>query len=188
MHYDFIIIGMGLSGLMAAKTAAEAGRKVLIIGKGMGCLTLFSNTIDVLGKIPETTRLRDGLSQWIYDHPEHPYGKVGLEKIEEALSSFNTFFRPPYTFQSRNEANSLIPTGAGTFRPTYLIPSTMMRGITLKEKKTLVIGFKGYKDFYAQRLADLFKCRGVTLSLPETFKTEMTASALARGRGQPSLR
>ena len=25
MHYDLIVIGMGLSGLMAAKTAAEAG-------------------------------------------------------------------------------------------------------------------------------------------------------------------
>jgi glycerol-3-phosphate dehydrogenase subunit B len=188
MHYDIIIIGMGLSGLMAARTAAEAGKKVLIIGKGMGCLTLFSNSIDVLGKIPETARLRDSLSQWIQDHPEHPYGKVGLEKIEEALSSFNSFFPPPYTFQPRNETNSLIPTGAGTFRPTYLIPSTMMRGITLKEKKSLIIGFKGYKDFYAHRLADSFKCRGVTLSLPENPPTEITATALARWMEQPSFR
>ena len=53
MHYDLIVIGMGLSGLMAAKTAAEAGQKVLIVGKGMGSLCLFSNTIDVLGKSPE---------------------------------------------------------------------------------------------------------------------------------------
>ena len=188
MHYDLIIIGMGLSGLMAAKTAAEADRKVLIIGEGMGCLTLFSNTIDVLGKVPETTRLRDGLSQWVYDHPEHPYGKVGLEKIEEALSSFNTFFRPPYTFQSRNEANSLIPTGAGTFRPTYLIPSTMMKGATFKERKTLIIGFNGYKDFYAHHFADRFNCRGVTLSLPEGSQTEITATALARWMEQPSFR
>ncbi|HMK77673.1 MAG TPA: FAD-binding protein, partial [Thermodesulfobacteriota bacterium] len=29
MHYDLIVIGMGLSGLMAAKTAASAGQKVL---------------------------------------------------------------------------------------------------------------------------------------------------------------
>jgi thioredoxin reductase len=40
MHYDLIVIGSGLSGLMAAKTAAEAGQKVLIIGKGMGSLSL----------------------------------------------------------------------------------------------------------------------------------------------------
>jgi len=188
MHYDLIVIGMGLSGLMAAKTTAEAGQKVLIIGKGMGSLALFSNTIDVLGILPKSIKMKDGLSQWIKDHPEHPYGKVGLEKIEESLSSFNSIFPPPYTFQSRNETNSLIPTGAGTFRPTYFIPSTMMRGITLKEKKTLIIGFKGYKDFYAHRLADLFKCRGVTLSLHENPSTEMTATALARWMEQPSFR
>ncbi len=188
MHYDLIVIGMGLSGLMAAKTSAEAGKKVLIIGKGMGGLVLFSNSIDVLGKIPETMKMRDGLSRWINDHPEHPYGKLGLEKIEEALSAFNTLFPPPYTFQSRNNANSFIPTGAGTFRPTYLIPSTMMKGTTLKEKKTLIIGFKGYKDFYAHRLADLFKCRGIALSMPEDSVTEMTATALARWMGQSSFR
>jgi glycerol-3-phosphate dehydrogenase subunit B len=188
MHYDLITIGMGLSGLMAAKTAAEAGMKVLIVGKGMGSLTLFSNTIDVLGRIPETIKIRDGLVQWINDHPEHPYGKVGLEKIEEAFSAFNFLFPPPYTFQSRNETNSLLPTGAGTFRPTYLIPSTMMKGIALREKKSLIIGFKGYKDFYAHRLADLFNCRGVTLSLPEDRQTEITATALARWMGRPSFR
>ncbi len=188
MHYDLIIIGLGLSGLMAAKTASEAGKSVLIIGKGMGGLTLFSNTIDVLGKIPETVRMRDGLFQWINDHPEHPYGKVGLDKIEEALSSFQSFFPPPYTFQSRNETNSLIPTGAGTFRPTYLIPSTMMKGVTLKKKKTLILGFKGYQDFYPQRLADLFGCRGITLPLPEDSQTGISATNLVRWLEQPSFR
>lgn len=188
MHYDLIIIGMGLSGLMAAKIAVEKGKKVLIIGKGLGTLSILSNTIDLLGPLPQMVKMKDGLSQWIHDHPEHPYGKVGLEKIEEALSSFNSFFPPPYTFQSRNETNSLIPTGAGTFRPTYLIPSTMMRGITLKEKKTLLVGFIGYKDFYAHRLADLFNCRGITLSLSESSQSEITATALARWMEQPSFR
>lgn len=188
MHYDIIVIGLGLCGLMAAKTASEAGKKVLILGKGIGGLLLFSNTIDVLGKIPETVRMRDGLSQWVNDHPEHPYGKVGLDKVEEALSSFKSFFPPPYTFQSRNETNSLIPTGAGTFRPSYLIPSTMMKGITLKEKKTLIIGFRDYKDFYPQRLADLFGCRSVTLPTPEDPRAEISATGLARWLEQPSFR
>ncbi len=188
MHYDLIVIGMGLSGLMAAQTASEAGKQVLIVGKGMGGLTLFSNTIDVLGKIPEAVRMIDGLFQWLNDHPEHPYGKVGLDKIEEALSSFQSLFPPPYTFQSRKETNSLIPTGAGTFRPTYLIPSTMMKGVTLKEKKTLIIGFKGYQDFYPQRLAGLFGCRSATLPSPVDSQAEISATNLARWLEQPSFR
>jgi len=188
MHFDLIVIGMGLSGLMAAKTAAEVGKRVLIIGKGLGTLAMLSNTIDVLGVLPQTVKMKDGLSQWIQDHPEHPYGKVGSEKMEKALSSFNAFFPPPYSFQTRDEANSFIPTGAGTLRPTYLIPPTMMRGIRIREKKTLMVGFKGYKDFQAHRLADAFKCRGITLSLPETPSTEITATALARWMEQSSFR
>lgn len=192
MRYDLIVIGMGLSGLMAAKTAAETGKKVLILGKGMGGLALFSNSIDVLEIFPpagmETKPLRDYLSQWILDHPDHPYGKTGLEKIEEALSSFNALFPPPYTFQAKNESNSLIPTGAGTFRPTYLIPSTMMRGTTIKKKKTLIIGFKGHKDFYAQQLADSFSCRAFTLTLPECSQKEINSTALARGMEQTFFR
>jgi glycerol-3-phosphate dehydrogenase subunit B len=188
MHFDIIIIGMGLSGLMAAKTAAEKGKKVLIIGKGLGTLSLLTNTIDVLGILPEGTRIKEGLPRWIEDHPEHPYGNSGFQRIEEALSSFNSFFPPPYSFQSRDEANSLISTGAGTLRPTYLIPSTMMKGIPIKEKKTLVVGFRGYKDFYARRFADLFQCRAMTFSIPDPSGAEITATALARRMEQSSFR
>jgi glycerol-3-phosphate dehydrogenase subunit B len=188
MHYDLIIIGTGLSGLMAAKTAAEAGQKVLIIGKGMGSLCLFSNTIDVLGSFPNAIKMKDGLSQWIKDHPVHPYTKVGVEKIEEALSSFLSLFPPPYSFQAIGNGNCLIPTGAGTFRPTYLIPMTMVEGVSLDEANTLIVGFKGFKDFYAHYVADQLKCRGITLSLPDVLHEEMSATTLARLMGKTSFR
>ena len=180
MHYDIIIIGMGLSGLMAAKTAVEMGKKVLIAGKGVGSLGLFSNTIDVLGSISKTVRMKDTLSQWIKDHPEHPYAKVGLREMDEALSSFTSLFPPPYSFQTIGDGNCLIPTGAGTLRPTYLIPATMVPGTSLKEGDGLIIGFKGFKDFYASWVAQQLKCRGFTLSLPDAFRQEITATAFSR--------
>src|SRR3990170_4897010 len=132
MHFDLIIIGMGLSGLMAAKTAAEAGKKTLIVGKGMGSLCLFGNSIDVLGNVPEGEKINHGLSRWIEDHPDHPYSRVGVAGIMEALSSFTSLFPPPYSFQAIGGGNCLIPTGAGTFRPTYLIPVTMAAGASFK--------------------------------------------------------
>jgi glycerol-3-phosphate dehydrogenase subunit B len=188
MNYDLIVIGMGLSGLMAAKTAAEAGQKVLIVGKGMGSLCLFSNTIDVLGQFPETMKMRDSLSQWIKDHPLHPYSKVGLEKIEEALSSFLSLFLPPYSFQTIDNMNCLLPTGAGTVRPTYLVPITMVGGISAGEGRTLIVGFKGFKDFYAHYVADQLRCRGITLELPDPFYQEPSATALARVMEKKSFR
>jgi glycerol-3-phosphate dehydrogenase subunit B len=180
MHFDLIVIGMGLSGLMAAKTAAETGKKVLIIGKGMGSLCLFSNTIDVLGTLPKTMGMRDGLSQWVKDHPEHPYAKVGIEEIDEALSSFLSMFPPPYSFQTIGDGNCLVPTGAGTFRPNYLIPTTMVGGTSFDEGNILIVGLKGFKDFYANYIASQLKCRGITLSLPDAFRQEITATALSR--------
>lgn len=226
MHYDLIVIGMGLSGLMAAKTAAEAGQKVLIVGKGMGSLCLFSNTIDVLGQLPRTMKIKppeqipdfdtktpggespvpegqfthrqvgsplgagmkEGLSHWIKGHSDHPYSKLDWSTIEEALSSFRTLFSPPYSFETVEDRNCLIPTGAGTLRPTYLIPTTMMAGVNLQPGDTLIVGFKGFKDFYANYVADQLKCRGITLLLPEVFGQEMTALALARWLEKKSFR
>jgi glycerol-3-phosphate dehydrogenase subunit B len=188
MHYNLIVIGMGLSGLMAAKTAVEAGQKVLIVGKGMGSLCLFSNTIDVIGQFPKTTKMRDNLSQWIKNHPRHPYSKVDLEKIEEALFSFLSLFPPPYSFQTINNMNCLLPTGAGTLRPTYLIPITMVGGALIDEGHTLIVGMKGFKDFYAHYVADQLKCRGITLSLPDVLYQEITATALARLMEKKSFR
>ena len=180
MHYDLIIIGMGLSGLMAAKTASEAGQKVLLIGKGMGSLSLFSNTIDLLGTVPTMSRMSDGLSQWMKDRPKHPYSKAGIHRIEEALSSFTSLFPQPYSFQTVGKGNCLIPTGAGTLRPTYLVPITMIAGTSLEEGRGLIVGFRGFKDFYADYVATQLRSRGIGLSLAEVFHQEITATALAR--------
>ena len=188
MHFDLIVIGMGLSGLMAAKTAVDMGKRVLIIGKGMGTLVMLSHTIDLLGTLPLPARVKEVLPQWIDDHPEHPYAKAGFERIDDALSSFNAFFQPPYSFQARDERNSLVPTGAGTLRPTYLLPSTMMKGVAIQGKKTLIVGFDGFKDFYARRVADSLKCRAVTLSLPDRVQGEWTATSLARSMEQAPFR
>ena len=143
MHYDIIIIGMGLSGLMAAKTAVDAGKKVLLVGKGIGALALFSNTIDVLGTLPAGTKLAEGLSRWVQGHPEHPYGKVGVDPILGALSSFSSLFTRPYTFVSQGDENSDILTATGTFRSTYLVPNTMLSGTSLRKGEILFSASRG---------------------------------------------
>jgi len=188
MHYDLIVIGMGLSGLMAAKTAAEAGLKVLIMGKGLGSLCLFSNSIDVLGQFPHGMGMKEGLTRWVMERPNHPYSKVGLEKIEQGLSSFLSLFPPPYSFQTVNNKNCFLPTGAGTLRPTYLIPTTMVRGASLAKENTLIVGFKGFKDFYAHYVAAQLKCRGINLQLPDASYKELSATALTRLMERESFR
>jgi len=188
MHYDLIVIGMGLSGLMAAKTAAEAGGKLLIVGKGIGSLCLFSNTIDMLGQLPNGIKMKEGLSSWIKEHPNHPYSKVGLERVEQALSSFLSLFPPPYSFQTVGNKNCHLPTGAGTLRPTFLIPMTMVAGASFADENTVIVGFKGFKDFYAHYVAGQLKCRGVSLQLVDGSHQELSATALARLMESESFR
>jgi glycerol-3-phosphate dehydrogenase subunit B len=125
-------------------------------------------------------KMSEGLSLWMRDHLKHPYSKVGLKKIEEAFSSFLSLFPPPYSFQTVDDMNCLLPTGAGTLRPTYLIPMTMVGGLSIDEENTLIAGFKGFKDFYAHYVADQLKCRGTTISIPNALHDEMIATALAR--------
>jgi glycerol-3-phosphate dehydrogenase subunit B len=157
-----------------------------MIGKGWGSLTLVSNTIDVLGGMKG--KMGDRLSRWIEDHPDHPYSKVGPKAVEEALSSFISLFLSNYSFTAVAEENSLIPTGAGTFRETYLLPATMVAGTSLKKGDGLIAGFKGFKDFYAGYVSDQLGCRGITLSVPEAPCREITATSLARLMEKESFR
>ena len=146
-RWDLIVIGMGLAGLTAARTAVEMGAKVLIVGRGMGSVTLFGNSIDVLGGIPPEADMEAGVTRWIATHPRHPYARTGWAGISESLSAFQGLFPPPYTFDTVGSGNSLVPTGAGTLRPTYLLPVTMTAGAGMSAADTLIVGLKGFKDF-----------------------------------------
>jgi glycerol-3-phosphate dehydrogenase subunit B len=179
-RWDLIVIGMGLAGLTAARTAVERGAKVLIIGRGMGSVTLFGNSIDVLGSIPPGTDMEEGVTRWIATNPHHPYARTGWTGIAEALMTFRELFPPPYNFATAGSGNSLVPTGAGTLRPTYLLPVTMTAGAEMSAADTLIVGLKGFKDFQSNTVSHHLHCRGVNLSLPRYGLEGLTAIALAR--------
>lgn len=179
-RWDLIVIGMGLAGLTAARTAVEKGARVLIIGRGMGSVTLFGNTIDLLGSIPPGTDVEEGITRWIATNPHHPYARTGWTGIAESLNAFRRLFPQPYTFEAVGSGNSLVPTGAGTLRPTYLLPVTMTAGTQMSGADTLIVGLKGFKDFQGDTVSLHLQCRGVTLSLPRYGLEGLTAMALAR--------
>jgi glycerol-3-phosphate dehydrogenase subunit B len=179
-RWDLIVIGMGLAGLTAARTAIEMGAKVLIIGRGMGALTLFGNTIDILGEVPPGTDMKSGVTQWIEANRDHPYARMGWSGISDAMESFRELFPPPYTFTPIGEENCFVPTGAGTLRPTYLLPVTMTAGVEMSAADTLIVGLKGFKDFQGDTVSLHLQCRGVNLPLPRYGLEGLTALALAR--------
>ncbi|HUJ69949.1 MAG TPA: anaerobic glycerol-3-phosphate dehydrogenase subunit GlpB [Syntrophorhabdales bacterium] len=185
-NYQLIVVGMGLSGLMAAMTAAQAGKRVLIIGKGMGSLCLFSNSIDLLCSL-KGEDVYEGIRVWVSDHPNHPYAKAGADRIVEALSAFCSLFPLPYTFAAVGSGSCKVPTGAGTYRPTYLLPSTMTSGVGIT-KGGVIVGVEHFRDFSALQAAKGLKVRGAVVSLGAHIAQDLTPLALARLVEQPTFR
>ena len=187
-RWDLIVIGTGLAGLTAARTAVELGARVLIVGRGMGSLALFGNTIDVLGAIPPGVNLEAGITDWIATHPDHPYARTGWAGIAEALTAFRELFPPPYSFVAAGMSNSLVPTGAGTLRPTFLLPVTMRAGAGITAAETLIVGFRGFKDFQGDTVSLHLGCRGVNIPFPRYGLEGLSALALARLMDQEPFR
>jgi len=163
MKHDVLVIGMGLSGLMAAKTAADHGLKTMVLGKGAGLFQVLLGAVDLLGYYPEENpeMLEDvhaGLENLIQDHPDHPYARVGLEDIENSLQSFSKLFDPKgYHYTGTPGRNTLLPTGIGSLKPSYLIPSTMSAGVDILSEPTLLVGFREFGNFYAAYAARSFR-------------------------------
>lgn len=141
--YDVVIIGGGMSGLMAAIPLAEKGRSVAVISKGdpvcclsTGCVDLCSKGDDPIGGIESFP-----------DH--HPYRLVGVEKVKESFDIFQKIMIEtglPYIGDCH--ANRKILTPFGTSKTTCLVPKTMKSASCDPDEYIHVISFNGLKDFY----------------------------------------
>jgi glycerol-3-phosphate dehydrogenase subunit B len=77
---DLLVIGAGLAGLTAAMYAAQAGLSVRVVTKGLNALHWSAATIDLLGYLPDNTRVDApfaALDQLPASHPLRQVGKRG---------------------------------------------------------------------------------------------------------------
>lgn len=165
-YADVLIIGAGLSGLTAAAKAAEQGKKVMLVAKGMGAVGLSSGCIDLWGynlKDPnqvcqEPVAEIAGLCTM---NPQHPYARV-QDVLEESLLFFRRICHENHNpYLDNRGGNWLLPTALGTLRPTYLVPASMAVGGDLQQVSYfLVVGFRELKDFYPDVLVANLKKSG----------------------------
>lgn len=168
---DVLVIGLGLSGLVAAWQTSSRGLKTRLIAKGQGALFWHSGCIDILGYYPlnnpkPVLSPLQAIQNLIHDHPRHPYALVGVEMIREALQAFQIFCSSAgYPMHGSLESNWLLPTALGTIRPTCLAPETMIAGdlnpvYGHQTSPILVVGFDGYPDFYPELIAANLSLQG----------------------------
>lgn len=164
-NVDVLIIGSGLSGLMAASKAVENDKKILLVNKGMGALGLSSGCIDLWGySVDEPDQVcrnpMDEVAKLKGINPEHPYNKVN-DVLAESLSFFQQICEQSNNPYVRNpEGNWVLPTALGTVRPTFLAPTSMAVNSLSKLERILVVGFKELKDFYPEVLVTNLKRSG----------------------------
>ncbi len=190
---DVVVIGAGLSGLVAAIRLARAGRSVQLLTKGLGGLQLSQGTVDVLGYAPERVeRPFEAIAS--YGKPAHPYRVIGAPAVRVGVDYLAELVGPELLVGDP-ERNVLLPTAVGAVRPTCLPQPSMMAGEVTPGKRYAIVGFRQHKDFYADlcaanlaRSADV-AARAITLDLPaRTDDVDSSALAYARSFDDPSYR
>lgn len=156
--YDTVIIGGGMSGLMAAITLTKKGRKVALISKGDPVCCLSSGCIDILGHVESPIEGMASLPD------NHPYHLVGEQNIKKAMTLFLSVMEEcglPYT--GTPDKNRKIMTPVGTSKSTALVPESMAEAPLLENDYLHVISFKYIKDFFPAYITNRHKNSGLSV-------------------------
>ncbi len=180
--FDLIVIGSGLAGTAASCFAAARGLRIAQVSATGGELAFASGLLDLLGVYPphEQRPWDDpwaGIAALAAVSPQHPYARMTVNTIREALREFLTILDAaglPYC--GLPDRNAMLATAAGTLKTTYRVPQSMYRGVlALQEKRpTLLVDFEGMKDFSAAMMVAVMRPRwpalaALRLPFPETF-------------------
>src|SRR5512147_2208328 len=158
---DTVVIGAGLSGLMGALALADAGKRPLVLAKGQGTTHWTSGTVDVWGG-DGSRGLRDELRDLIAARPDHPYARVGVEGVAQALDRFRAVMETArYPYVGSLERNVLLPTAIGALRPAALLPATMAAGDARLGGPLLIAGFRELRDFFPPLAAANLAAQGI---------------------------
>jgi glycerol-3-phosphate dehydrogenase subunit B len=164
---DLIIIGSGLAGTAAACFAVARGLKIVQVSACMGEMAFTSGHLDLLGVYPaHEQRLWknpwDGIAALITDCPQHPYAKLGIDKIREALEEFLAFLQSAgLNYYGLQQSNVTLATAIGSLKTTYRVPQSMWHGASALQERlpTLLVDFEGMKDFHAILMVEGLRSR-----------------------------
>ncbi len=148
-----IVIGAGLSGLVAANRLAGKGVDVTLLTKGIGGLQLGQGSIDVLGYAPDrVTNPVLTLSAIASARPAHPYAAIGAEAVHTGIEYLKALLGDLLVGDA--EANYQLPTAVGAIRPTCLVQPSMVAGNVTDGARFAIVGLRRLKDFHPKLVAE----------------------------------
>ena len=179
MKFDTILIGGGLSSLVCGIKLQKSGRKCLIVSAGQNALHFSTGTFGLLGKLPDGMPVTEPLKVLFSLPAEHPYSKMGTDKVAEYAACVPAFFSEcgidlhPVSCPDQGKTgevggvmirNGFWMTPMGTMIPAWLA----MKDVTLFKdkddfpwKEALIVNFAGFLDFNTRFIAESLEKKGL---------------------------
>jgi glycerol-3-phosphate dehydrogenase subunit B len=172
---DVIVIGAGLSGLMAAVTAVDAGARVRLIASGWGQQIVTPGWLSVCDRAEDDVIAE--VRGYAAIHPDHPYALAEDDAMVHGLDAFRDITARiglPYDERTKDGHNMRLMTTLGAIRTPMMAPRSLAAGdLTDIDGPVLVVGFRGWRDFFPQLAVDNLRQQGIdaralTVALPDT--------------------
>ena len=189
MKFDTIIIGGGLSGMMAGITLAREGQKCLMVTAGQSALHFFNGSLEMMGSEGNPIGAVAAMPA------SHPYSKIGYERLNSLMNEAQSLFAEMgLTFVGNNHSNHYRVTPVGLMKPAWLTLEEYARGSEVGQlerwRKVALVNIKGYLDFNTTFISSNLDRQGieaveVEVSTPElhhlrTNPSEMRSTAIAK--------
>lgn len=188
MKFDSIIIGGGLSGLVAGIGLQKKGQNCLVVSAGQSALHFFSGSFELYNTDKPYAEALKELD------PLHPYSRIGVGKVLSLAEEVPSFFESAgIILKGEGVRNHFRITPMGVLKPAWLtlegyasVPSDGK----MPWKKVAIANIDGFLDFHPDFLAAGLSAKGVesklfNVSMPEldhlrTNPTEMRSTNIAR--------
>ena len=186
MKYDTIIIGGGISGLVAGITLCSAGQKVGIVSSGQSALHFNSGSMELLGHDGRGNDVDNPCEAIKLLPPSHPYSKIGAATMAAMLADVKDFFaRAGIKLCGDEHHNHYRITPMGAFRPAWLsLDGYAMfdRPAHLADGTILIVNIKGFIDFYPEFIRHALEtsnyCEIREISHPKIERLRKSASEM----------
>lgn len=150
---EVLVIGEGLSGIVAAATAASQGSRVTLASKGPGNFVLGSGCIDL-----------DGLDATRFvEHDVESAVRFFLELMASAEFAYSGGVRE----------RRLVPTVLGAFQNVSLAPRWLWQADPSNVSKTVVVGIANMPTFDANFVAERLALHCREAGSPTSYRSEI---------------